>query len=278
MLIHSINQETFMKQEGVLVETLHSFKPKASSFMNRYQMAVKSLPEQIAPVYVQLSLAYEMVTATVILFSPIGMVTKAILCGANLLVPYLVLEFKLLQIEYGIDGEILTFLQYVNASLQQSEDLIKALKYAERMTKNTYLRNLLRLFNKSIQAGLDERLAFQQFYRLSGHDYMRYVVLNFEQVYFRRGNLLKLVSGLEQEYTAIQVEINKRKIELKQDRAIAMISLGIVVLTARKVMTDNDYILSFYLTSGAGKTLVAMMVLIFILGIIIVIRATQIKY
>ncbi|WP_175438364.1 hypothetical protein [Fusibacter sp. 3D3] len=203
---------------------------------------------------------------------------KGILMALNMAAPYFILEFSLSKVEHEIDGDILGFLQSINAALYQTEDLIKALKYAEKMTQNRYLKNLLITFNGSIQSGLDERLAFQYFYRFSGHDYLKYIVLNLEQVYFRRGNLIKLISGLEQEYTAIQVEINKRKIELKQDRMLTLISMLIVLLTAYKIVNSNDYIMAYYLTTAMGRTLLGLMSIAYVLGILIVIKATQVKY
>ncbi len=259
-------------------DTYHSYKLKSSAFMMHINMCVNSLPKKVQSLYFEYSLLYIILSTFAIYWIQLPILFKGIAMALNIALPYIMLEFSLSKVEYEIDGDILGFLQSISASLHQTEDLIKALKYAEKMIQNRYIKNLLTTFNTSIQSGLDEKLAFQYLYKFSSHDYLKYIVLNLEQVYFRRGNLIKLISGLEQEYTAIQVEINKRKIELKQDRVLTLLSLLIVLLTAYKVVNSNDYIMNYYLTTNIGKTLLGLMSIAYVLGIILVVKATQIKY
>ena len=259
-------------------DTYHSYKLKSSAFKMHINLCVNSLPKKIQSLYFEYSLLYVILSTFALYWIQLPVLFKGIAMALNIALPYIMLEFSLSKVEYEIDGDILSFLQSISASLHQTEDLIKALKYAEKMIQNRYIKNLLTTFNTSIQSGLDEKLAFQYLYKFSSHDYLKYIVLNLEQVYFRRGNMIKLISGLEQEYTAIQVEINKRKIELKQDRVLTLLSLLVVLLTAYKVVNSNDYIMNYYLTTNIGKTLLGLMSIAYVLGIILVVKATQIKY
>lgn len=259
-------------------DTFHSYKLKASYVKTHLSMCVNCLPKQIQNVYFECALLYVILTDFAFYWLRLPLIFKVILLLINTGLPFILLEMGLAHIEKSLDGELLGFLQSLNASLHQTEDLIKALKYSEKAVQNKYLKDLLSNFNGSIFSGLDERIAFQHFQRFAGHDYLRYIVLNLEQVYFRRGNLVKLVSGLEQEYTAIQVEMNKRKIELRQDRALTIGSMLLVLLTAYMVVKANDYIMIYYLMTSTGKSLLCLLGVAYVLGIFIVIRAAHIKY
>lgn len=278
VLIFELYRNQKWRVELMQEDTFHSYKLKASAFKVHINMCVNSLPKNIQNLYFEYSMLYIILSTFSLYWVRFPILFKCIFMTLNSAIPYFILEISLGKVEYEIDGELLGFLQSINASLHQTEDLIKALKYAEKMVQNRYIKNLLVTFNTSIQSGLDEKLAFQYFYKFSGHDYLKYIVLNLEQVYFRRGNLIKLISGLEQEYTAIQVEINKRKIELKQDRILTLMSMLIVLLTAYKIVNSNDYIKTYYMTSNIGKMLLGLMGIAYVLGIILVIKATQIKY
>ncbi|MBF4695464.1 hypothetical protein [Fusibacter ferrireducens] len=278
ILIFGIYKNQKWYVELMQENTYHSYKLKASAFKLHINMCVNSLPKRIQNLYFEYALLYVILSTFALYWVGLPLLFKVIFMTLNMALPYFILEISLGKVEYEIDGELLGFLQSISASLHQTEDLIKALKYAEKMAQNRYIKNLLVTFNTSIQSGLDEKLAFQYFYKFAGHDYLKYIVLNLEQVYFRRGNLIKLISGLEQEYTAIQVEINKRKIELKQDRILTLASMLIVLMTAYKIVNSNDYIKLYYLTSDIGKMLLGIMGISYVLGIILVVKATQIKY
>lgn len=259
-------------------DTFHSYKLKTSRLKMHLNMCVNSLPKQIQSIYFECSILYIILSDFLLYWLRIPLLFKVILVLINTGLPFIILEIGLAHIEKAIDGELLGFLQSLNASLHQTEDLIKALKYSEKTVQNKYLKELLSNFNGSIYSGLDEKVAFQHFHRFAGHDYLKYIVLNLEQVYFRRGNLVKLVSGLEQEYTAIQVEMNKRKIELRQDRALTIGSMLLVLLTAYMVVKANDYIMTYYLLTSTGKSLLCLLGIAYALGIFIVIRAAHIRY
>lgn len=259
-------------------EDFYSYQRKIPKIVIRYQIAYFGLSPKIRNIYNHISLLAVTVLISITCLSNLIMPIKIGLIALNIFLPILILEIGLSKISYSLDSEIIPLLQYLNTSLYQSEDIIKAIKYASAMTNNAYLKLILSQFNQGIISGVDSRRAFSILQMQAFHEYLRYIILNLEQVYQRRGDVVRLISGLEQEYTSIQIEINKRKIELRQDRFIAIGSMIVVLLTALKIIEDHDYIKSYFTLNPVGRIFVWIMIIVFFLATYILLRAIKIDY
>ncbi|MCD4714618.1 MAG: hypothetical protein K8R73_15140 [Clostridiales bacterium] len=189
--------------------------------------------------------------------------------------PAVLLEWRLEWIDNNIDRTLFTFLSKANACLIQNEDLINALLEVERSITNVYIRKGLKVFNTAIRAGVSSEVAFKMLLDSTHHDYLRYIYLNLEQVHLRQGDVIELLKALENEYTAIQIELNKRKIELQHDRNLTLFSFVLVVLTAMRIIKTHDYIVTFYMSTALGQVLSFMLVLSMGIGLGIVIIASR---
>lgn len=204
---------------------------------------------------------------------PIGV--KILFWIMGMCLPAVILEWRLEWIDNNIDKTLFTFLSKANACLIQNEDLINALLEVERSITNVYIRKGLKVFNTAIRAGVSSEVAFSILLDATHHDYLRYIYLNLEQVHLRQGDVIELLRALENEYTAIQIELNKRKIELQHDRNLTLFSFMLVVLTAMRIIKTHDYIVTFYLSSALGQVLSFMLVLSMGIGLGIVIIASR---
>lgn len=204
---------------------------------------------------------------------PIGLEILFWIMGMCL--PAVALEWRLEWIDNNIDKTLFAFLSKANACLIQNEDLINALLEVERSNTNVYIGKGLKVFNTAVRAGVSSEVAFSMLLDATHHDYLRYVYLNVEQVHLRQGDVVELLRALENEYTAIQIELNKRKIELQHDRNLTLFSFVLVVLTAMRIIKTHDYIITFYLNSALGQVLSFMLVLSMGVGLGIVIVASR---
>lgn len=204
---------------------------------------------------------------------PIGLKFLFWLMGMSL--PAVILEWRLEWIDNNIDKTLFAFLSKANACLIQNEDLINALLEVERSNTNVYIGKGLKVFNTAIRAGVSSEVAFSMLFDATHHDYLRYIYLNVEQVHLRQGDVVELMRALENEYTAIQIELNKRKIELQHDRNLTLFSFVLVVLTAMRIIKTHDYIITFYLNTALGQVLSFMLVLSMGIGLGIVIIASR---
>lgn len=159
-----------------------------------------------------------------------------------ILLPIVLLEYRLDKIDLSIDRSLLQLLSQVNARLAQSEDLMAALSASQNHIDNPYIKKTLIKFNQSIRLGLSPQQAFQSIQATIHNDYFKYVFLNIEQVYLRRGNVSELMRAIENEYTSIQIEVNKRKLELTQEKHLTLLSVVMLLFITLKIMNDQDYI------------------------------------
>lgn len=174
-----------------------------------------------------------------------------------------------------IERGLFQLLTQFNSRLMKKEDVISAMYEIERVIDNQPIRKILRRFNQSIQIGIQPEQAFQNTKRICINEYFRYIITNIEIVYKRRGNVTELMRALENEYTSIQVEVNKRKTELVHELRMILVSLMLVILVTIKVIKDNDYIVSFY---SGHFGLIIIISLVVIMGIILVIKGYMKTY
>lgn len=196
-------------------------------------------------------------------------------CIGAYVLPIFIAENYIQKIDLSIDKGIFNLLTQINGRLIKSEDIIKALQETQAKVDNQYILKVLVEFNQYIKFGVAPSLAFIRIRSLIRNEYLRYLFLNIEIVYLRRGNVVELMKALENEYTSIQIEINKRKVELSHERKMTAVSLLMVVLTTLKIIRDNDYILNYYRHHSEIIFIVATFVL---LGIGIIIKANITKY
>lgn len=192
-----------------------------------------------------------------------------------LIFPIVTMEKWLTHIDLSIDKGIYQLLTSLNSRLIKDEDIIGALRDVYNTIENKYIKHKLKSFNRAIKIGIPPELVFNQFQEETQNEYLKYVFLNIEIVYLRRGDISDLMRALELEYTSIQTEVNKRKVELEHEKNMTAISVMLVLMTAFKIVSDNDYISSFYKQYPHWIIVFAIVIL---LGLSIVFRAGKIKY
>lgn len=203
---------------------------------------------------------------------------KAIIFISLSIVPVVLLEWRLEKIEQSIDQSLFSFLSLINASLLKTEDIIQTLIEVETELDNPSIQNNIKMFSRSIKAGISSELAFQRLTEGVSHDYLKYVYLNIEQSHEKNGDAMELMQALEDEYTSIQIEFNKRKIELKHDRNLTIFSLLIVLLTALKIVKSNDYITQFYSNTEFGQIMGVVLAFGMLTGIFMVLMASKMRH
>lgn len=213
----------------------------------------------------------------VTLFCVFGMVN---LLGLTMIIiglttPILLLEKYIDHVDLSIDKGIFNLLTQINARMLKSEDILRSLQEAEQTIDNKHIIKIISIFNRTIKLGLPPTQAFSRLQIVTRNEYLKYLFTNIEIVYLRRGNVRELMRALENEYTSIQIEINKRKVALEHEKNMTLFSMSLVVLTTIKIIKDNDYILTFY---RENPILTAILALFVIIGMGFVLKASFTKY
>jgi Flp pilus assembly protein TadB len=204
--------------------------------------------------------------------TPFSFLVSAIV---SFILPAFIIDYRKKTINHSINQDMFAFLSRINAQLSQNNDFIDTLRTVERKVQNQFIQNGLRHFNTSIRAGLTPELAFNQLQSKTHHTFLKYLYINVEQAYTRRGDVVELMRGLENEYTSVQIEMNKRDIELIKYRDKTYFSILLVLLTGLKIVTQDDYLLDFYFSNKVGNFSLVFLILGFTLGAVLIVKAVR---
>ena len=194
------------------------------------------------------------------------------------LAPIFNFNYRKNKVSTHIEQNILSFLQLLYAGYLQSGDVLQAIQYCSQHVSNPILKERLVQFNFNIQKGLNPSVAFEQLRNNSMHDYFAYIILNIEQSYERRGNTLELIHGLQMEYSSIRIELNKRQIELKQERTLLMICTIVFWGVWYYMYKTNSYLWSFYTDNHLAVYIVATLITTFAITLFILFKGDKLKY
>lgn len=273
-----INTLLMQKSVYTKIETLHSLKDEKGYFnakVNKYLMKTKlgdyySNTELFVLYTLYLTICF--LVLTLFDFTSFTFVLLGVGIG---IIPIIGLEKRLEIIDRDIDRGVFQFLSLINAKLMQSEDIIKAIKLVETELKNKSVLRIIKIFNQTIKAGVPPESAFEKVQEVSCNEYLNYVFTNIEVVYLRRGNIVELMKGLENEFISIQVEVNRRKVAIEHERNMVWLSLGIVGFVTIKIMRDHDYIRRYFESHYFAYVCIIMFAL---LGFVFMALTKRIKY
>ncbi len=281
VVIHSIKavnrmEVTPFKQKHI--QKIHSYQSyfNIKDFVEKRYIAHTFLSEKIDGANL-LGLWMLWCFTAVVLFSVLGRMTflGVMLMLFIMALPILIMEKYMAHVDLSIDKGIFNLLTQINARLLKSEDILIALQEAQQTTTNKYILKIIKAFNHTVRLGMPPIQAFSRLQIATNNEYLKYLFINIEIVYMRRGNVQELMRALENEYTSIQIEINKRKVALEHEKNMTLFSMLMVVLTTVKIVKDNDYIMTFY---RGSPFLIGVLALIVLLGIGFVVKASLTKY
>lgn len=189
--------------------------------------------------------------------------------------PFVILEKYLSLIDLKIDQGIFELLTQINARLIKNEDVISALKESQCSLKNKRIVYIINQFNQHIKLGIPPVQVFSMIQTSIHNDYMKYLFVNIEIVFKRRGNITELMKALENEFTSIQIEVNKRKVEIEYEKNMMLLSIALVAMTVAKITNDHDYILEYF---SQNDQMVTFVVIFIILGLVIALSANKTSY
>lgn len=177
-----------------------------------------------------------------------------------------------------LESHMLSFMQNLHAGFLQSGEMIQALKYCSDHSNSEYIKRLLERFLYNILKGMSPNLAFEQLRTDSHHDYFAYVILNLEQIYHRRGKVLELIQNLQNEYTAIKIELNKRHVELRQEKAFVIICTSIFWGVWYYMFYSNSYLWAFYMDNELYIYVFATLVATLAVTVFMIVKSNHLKY
>lgn len=250
--------EIYQTMISIDLQSLKPIELRRNWLFNRYWKTTYLCDYLSARAFKCAYILFETVIISLVVFLLDAFVFKALAVLLCIVVPLFLLELRIQWVHREIDKAMMPFFSAVNSNLLQNSDLIKALSIVPKLVKCPYLVNGIERFNITIKAGLSQEKAFSILLTQTSHVYLKYVFLNMEQAFIKRGDVVKLMSQLEEEYTLVQVEGQKRRYEIRQYRRYAWFALSLVGVIGYRLMTQQDYMGAFYSETSWGKSTLSM--------------------
>lgn len=150
-----------------------------------------------------------------------------------------------LQKRKDIENGMVNFLSTLSARLSIDDDIVTAIENSIPYITSKHIKASLIDFSNTVRLSCGTDMAFEKM-RLVDHAYFRYVFLNLQQLMESWGNPRELVRELETEYISVQVEVNKGRAELQNDRMMSYFGLALAGITAIQLLSGNPLTTEFY--------------------------------
>ncbi len=151
-------------------------------------------------------------------------------------------------------------------------DLVYCLKKTSETGIEKPLGNMISTTLGRIYGGMTPSSAFGLLEKESYSEDLRYLVKNIRFAADKGGNLQRLFKGMEEQYFKIDEEYFKRKISTLRDRTAVYITIFMVIATGMWFIGSNPIASTFYLNTLNGNLLLAVFVLVFGAGIMIMMK------
>jgi Flp pilus assembly protein TadB len=151
-------------------------------------------------------------------------------------------------------------------------DLVYCLKKIGEIGMKKPLGPMVRTTLGRIYGGMTPSAAIGLLEKESRSDDLRYLVKNIRFAADKGGNLQKLFKGMEEQYFKIDEEYFKRKISTLRDRTAVYMTIFMVIGIGIWFIGSNPAAGTFYLNTLTGNLLLAAFVLVFVAGIMIMMK------
>lgn len=257
---------------------LSSYKPRiklSSKLETRYLQQTQLSRHMGMNTLLGLYLIWVTVALVLTILSQTNILMSFLILVVSSGLPLLLLEKYLSWLDLKIDQGIFELLTQINARLVKNEDILVAIKDAQASLKNKYVLFIVERFNQMIKVGIPPAQVFKSIQASVHNDYMKYVLINIEVVLSRRGNIPALMKALESEFTSIQIEVNKRKVELEYEKNMMVFSIMLVALTVIKIVDDHDYILTYF---QRNQPMIYLVVVFIVFGVFFAFSTSRSSY
>lgn len=170
------------------------------------------------------------------------------------------------------------FISVLNRWCSVKEDIFYAFERSVNSGIGEPLKTFVRDMVIQVNRGIEPIEAMNMLQIKVDNAQFRDFIINIKQNIRHRGDIIKLLTNLENQFYKIEEEYNRRKISTYKDRMLIYFVMFAVLLMAYFFMQNNIQIERFYLTTMQGKMLLTFFCLLYSLGIYLSFGITKFKH
>lgn len=157
------------------------------------------------------------------------------------------------------------------------EDIFFAFKKSIESGIGEPLRSMVKDMIIKIECGIDPIRSLESFSSKVNNKLFKDFVLNIRQNIKYRGNLIILLTNLEEQFYRMEEEYNKRKISTYKDRVVLYVVMIAVLLISWVFIGSSNKIYIFYIQTATGKILLFIFSVMYLCGLYTMLKIESFK-
>ena len=170
------------------------------------------------------------------------------------------------------------FISVLNRWCSVKEDIFYAFEKSVNSGIGEPLKTFVRDMVIQVNRGIDPLEAMNMLQIKVDNVQFRDFIVNIKQNIRHRGDIIKLLTNLENQFYKIEEEYNRRKISTYKDRMLIYFVMFAVLLMAYFFIKNNAKIQHFYIYTTRGKLLLTFFSLLYSIGIYLSFGITKFKH
>lgn len=210
----------------------------------------------------------------VLLFMP----SAVVICFLFAIIPLFVLDLMTRYNSEVIRKRLAEFISVLNRWCTVKEDIFYAFEKSVDSGIGEPLKTFIRDMVIQVSRGIEPTEALDILQMKVDNAQFRDFVANIKQNIKYRGDIIKLLTNLENQFYKIEEEYNRRRISTYKDRMLIYFVMFAVLFIAYFFIKSNLQIERFYLSTFQGKALLTVFSILYAGGIYMSLGITKFKH
>lgn len=177
-----------------------------------------------------------------------------------------------------IRRKLAEFISVLNRWCAVKEDIFYAFEKSVESGIGEPLKTFVRDMVIQVNRGIEPTEALDMLQMKVDNLQFRDFIVNVKQNIRHRGNIIKLLTNLENQFYKIEEEFNRRKISTYKDRILIYFIMFAVIFIACFFMKFNPQVEQFYLATLQGKSLLTLFCILYACGVYLTSVITEFKH
>ena len=204
--------------------------------------------------------------------------STTIICFVFSLIPMFILELMGKRNSDIIRKNLSRFISILSRWCEVKEDIFFAFEKSVDSGIGEPLKSNIKELVIQIKHGVDPIEALYILEMKIRNPQFKIFIINIKQNFKARGDILKLLSNLEDQFYALDEEYSRLKISTFIDRITIYIAMFCVLFIGYYILKNNQSVHDFYLGTINGKILMSLFCLMFAAGVYITTKITKFEY
>lgn len=194
------------------------------------------------------------------------------------ILPFMALDFMGRINSEKIRKQMCDFIAVLNRWYHVREDIIFAFAKTAESGIAEPLRTICGEFAIQVNAGMDPYLALNIMNQKVDNPQFYDFIINIRQNLKFRGNVIKLLCNLEEQFSKLNEEFERRKLSTYKDRILIYCVMFAVLFIGGFFLKFNQQAMEYYFTTSNGRLLLTLFCLLYTAGFLMASRITSFRY